>query len=127
MRLKDIVKVTGVPILLASLCCLTPIVLVLFGVSTAAFATSLTYKLDGPYKWVFLSVGVISLAISSVMYFRKKGICTLDQVKKHRNEIINKVMVIVIATVIGYVLFFNIFLGYVGILLHLWSSISFRP
>ncbi len=125
--LSDLFKITGLPILFASLCCLAPVVLVALGLSTVGFAAALGGTLDGKYKIVFLGGGVILLIISLVIYFRGKGICTLDQAKRHRNEIINKILIAIIATIIGYVLFFNIFLGIVGTQLGLWHGISFLP
>lgn len=43
---KDTVKIISVSVVIASLCCLLPVILVLFGLSTAAFAGSLANTLD---------------------------------------------------------------------------------
>jgi uncharacterized membrane protein YfcA len=120
MKFKELWNLTGLPVLIASLCCLAPVVLVILGLSTVAFATSLTQVLDGQYRWMFLALGVVLLAISLVFYFRKRGVCTLDQARKHRNEILNKVLLVFIAFIVGYVVFFYGILGLVGHLLHLW-------
>ena len=120
MKLKELFNLTGLPIFIASLCCLTPIILVLFGLSTLSFAISLSNILDGQYRWVFILAGLILLLASLVSYFRKRGICTIDQAIKQRNEIINKVLLVLIVSVVGYVLFFIIFLGYIGKILHIW-------
>lgn len=121
MKLKELLNLTGLPIFIASLCCLTPIILVLFGLSTVSFAVSLTNILDGQYRWVFIIAGLIILTVSLVFYFRKGGICTLDQAVKQRNEITNKALLALIGFGIGYYLFFIVFLGYIGKLLHLWQ------
>ena len=121
MSLKELFNLTGLPIFIASLCCLTPIILVLFGLSTLSFAVSLSNILDGQYRWVFILAGLISLAASLVYYFRKRGICTIDQVVKRKNEIINKILLVLITVLVGYVLFFIIFLGYIGRILHIWQ------
>lgn len=121
MKLRELFNLTGLPIFIASLCCLTPIILVLFGLSSLSFAISLSNLLDGQYRWAFILAGVVSVIISLIIYFRKKGICTIDQVQKHRNEIINKVLLVLIVGVIGYILFFIIFLGYIGRILELWD------
>ncbi len=118
---KGLLKLTGLPILIASLCCLVPIVLVAAGVSTVAFGISLTNVLDGRYRWAFQIAGALALTISIVMYFRKRGVCTLDQVRRHRNEIINKTALVVIVGTIGYLLFFGVILTWVGQLLKLWN------
>ena len=119
MQLKELFNLTGLPIFIASLCCLTPIILVLFGLSTLTFAISLSNILDGQYRWVFILAGLLLLTASLVSYFRKRGICTIDQVKKQRNEIMNKVLLVLIVAIIGYVLFLIIFLGSLGRLLSL--------
>jgi amino acid transporter len=120
-QLKDIFRITGIPVLVASLCCLAPVVLVAVGISTLAFAASLTNLLDVHYRLVFILAGFISLAVSLVLYFRKRGVCTLDQVKKHRNEIINKTLLSLIGGLILYFLFFNVFLQIVGHSLKIWQ------
>ena len=121
MKLKEILSLGGLPIFIASLCCLTPIILVLFGISSVAFAASLTNVLDGQYRWAFVLAGLLTLIISLIFYYRKKGICTIDQAVKHRNEIINKTILILIVTGVGYFIFFDIFLNYVGKILQIWK------
>ena len=45
MKIKEIVKLTRLPVLIASFCCLSPLILVLLGLSTAAVAGSLAQSL----------------------------------------------------------------------------------
>lgn len=121
-NLKEILKISLIPVLLASLCCLSPIILVLLGVSTVTFASSFTDILYGEYKWYFRLAGLLALALSLTFYFRRvKGICTVDEAKKRRNEIINTVALSVIAGVIGYVFFLYVVVHYVGVFLNLWK------
>ena len=121
MRLKDIFKVTTLPVIFASLCCLSPLVLVMVGLSTAAFAASLSDILYFQYKWHFRILGIILLAIGLFYYFRSKGICTLDQARRHRNEIINTSLIALIASIIGYIIFLYVIVDYVGILYGIWE------
>lgn len=121
MKLKDLLHLTGLPIFIASLCCLAPIILVLFGLGSVVFAISLTDLLDGKYRWLFILVGLAALIVSLIIYFRKRGVCTIDQAVRHKNEIINKVLLVLIITAIGYFLFFYIFLGYIGRILKIWQ------
>ncbi|SRR5258708_14411723 len=120
MKIKEIFKITGIPVLLASLCCLAPIVLVLIGLSTVTFAASLTEILDGKYKWVFDFIGISALAISIVIYFLKKGVCTIDQVKRQRNEVLNKIILFFIVGISSYYVFFYLILNIIGKSLHIW-------
>jgi TctA family transporter len=123
MRFKEILKVTGLPVLFASLCCLSPLILVLFGLATASFASSLADVLYGEYKWVFRAVGLLLLLTSAIIYFRtQKGICTIDEAKKRRREIINSLLLFSIAGVLGYVFFLYVIVHYAGVFLGIWAD-----
>lgn len=120
-KFKELFRLSVPGIFIASLCCLAPIVLVAFGLSTLSFAIALTNTLDGKYKWAFILAGLIALAISLARYFRGRGVCTIDQAKKHRTEIINKVLLVLVVAIIGYIIFFYGILGYIGQQLSLWK------
>ncbi len=117
---KSFWSAIGLSAFVASFCCLTPIVLVLFGLSSVAFASSLGLTLYGEWKWAFRGVGLLLLAASMFFYFRSKGICTLDQARKRRNEIINKVLIALIAAIIAYVIFLYVILHYIGVWMDIW-------
>lgn len=119
---KEILKISSLPIVLASLCCLSPIILVLLGVSTVSFASSLSDTLYGEYKWMFRAVGLLALLLSLAHYFRRqRGICTIDDAKRRRNEIINYLALTLIAGVLGYIIFLYVIVHYVGVWLSLWK------
>ncbi|PIR74786.1 MAG: hypothetical protein COU35_00725 [Candidatus Magasanikbacteria bacterium CG10_big_fil_rev_8_21_14_0_10_47_10] len=119
---KDIFKITWFPVLIASLCCFAPVILVLFGLSTVAFAASLSDVLYGQYKWWFRLVGLILLTISFVIYLRRsKGICTIDQAKQRRNEIINLALIVLSVGVIGYILWLYVGVELIGLWLGIWG------
>ena len=122
MNWRDLFKITGIPVLFASLCCLVPIILVLLGLSTVAFAASLTNVLYGQYKWAFRALGLFLLAISLFIYFRKRGICTIDQVKKKKRQIINTILIVLIVAVIAYIIWLYVIVEYIGILLDIWEN-----
>lgn len=120
--IKDIVKVSGIPVVVASLCCLSPVILVLLGVSTVSFASSLADTFYGEYKWYFRAAGLITLLAAVVFYLRRsKGICTIDEAKRRRNEIINIVALTLVAGVLGYLFFLYVVVHYVGVFLALWE------
>jgi len=122
MRLKEIFKVSSIPVIIASLCCLSPVILVLFGVSTVSFASSLADTLYGEYKWVFRLAGLLALLGAILFYLRReKNICTLDDFKRRRNEVINIIMIALMAGVIGYVFFLYVVVHYAGVFLNLWQ------
>lgn len=121
MKIKEITKIIGIPILFASLCCLSPIILVLLGISTVSFATTLGNTLYYDYRWWFRGVGLLTLGLSILLYLRKsKGICTLDQAKRRRNEILNVVLVALITGVAGYVIWLYVVVEYMGKWLGFW-------
>lgn len=122
MKFKEILKISGIPVLVASLCCLSPVIIVLAGIGTVGFAASLADNLYGEYKWVFRSAGLLALLISVMLYLRRtKGICTFDQVKKRRNEIINIVAITLAVAIAGYFFFLYVVVHYVGVFLNIWQ------
>jgi len=120
-KFKDIFKITGIPVLFASLCCLSPIILLLFGFGTVAWAASLSDVLYGQYKWWFRILGLILLSVSLVIYFRKQKICTFDDVKKHRTKVFNIVALSLIGAVVFYIVWLYVIVHYWGVWLNLWN------
>ena len=103
----DVLKISSVPVVLASLCCLSPVILVLLGLSTVSFASSLADTFYGEYKWWFRGAGLLALLGALYAYLtRTKGICTIDEAVRRRNEIINYLALTLIVGVLGYLFFF---------------------
>jgi len=121
MKIKEVIKLTWLPVVGASLCCLSPIILVLLGLGTTAVAASLADTLYGGNKWIFRGVGLLLLIIAIIWHYRKQGVCTLDQVKRRKNEIINTVIVTLFAGVIGYIFFLYVVVHYIGVWLGIWG------
>ncbi|MBM3230546.1 hypothetical protein FJZ22_02740 [Candidatus Pacearchaeota archaeon] len=121
MDWKELLKITGIPVFLASLCCVAPLVLVLLGLSTVSFATSLADTLYGDYKWVFRGIGILALSGSLFLYFRNKGICTLDQVRRKRIYVLNILLVTFIVSVLGYVVWLYVIVHYLGVWQGIWN------
>ena len=122
MNFKEMLKISGAPILVASLCCLSPVILVVFGIGTVSFASSLADTLYGEYKWYFRVAGLIAMAIALILYFRRtKNICSLDEAKRRRNEIINTIAIALITGIIGYIFFLYVVVHYIGVWFMLWS------
>lgn len=122
MVIKDLFKISSIPVLIASLCCLSPVILVLLGLSTASFASSLADTFYGDYKWYFRAAGLIALTAALFFYlYRQKGVCTIDEAVRRRNEIINLVVLTLIAGVVGYVFFLYVVVHYIGVFLNLWT------
>ena len=120
--LKDILKLSSWPVIAASLCCLSPLIIVLAGLGTVSFASGLADTLYGDYKWYFRVGGLVLLGISLVLYLRRtKGICTIDDVRRRRNEVINIVVLSLTVGVVGYIVFLYVVVHYVGAFMGLWA------
>ena len=120
MKYTDLFEITALPVTLASLCCLGPLVLVALGLSTVSFAASLADTFYGEYKWAFRSAGIFTLLLSLVVYWRSKGVCTIDQAKRQRNKILNMVLLSMMVAIVGYMLFLHVVVHYAGVWLDIW-------
>src|SRR3989344_1855978 len=115
-------RVLPVSAFIAGLCCFTPIVLVLLGISTVSYAASLSDILYGQYKWLFRGIALLFLLSSLYWYFYKKEkICTIDEAKKKRKKIINLILVTLISGIIIYIIWLYVIVEIIGILLGIWS------
>jgi hydrogenase-4 membrane subunit HyfE len=129
---KSMWKLISGSAILASMCCLPSIVLVLFGLasvsSAAALSDKLYWGLDG-YQWFrpALSVLSVTLIISGlVLYFRSKGVCTIDQAKREKKRIINISLTVLISSYLLYLVFNYVILTEIGISLGLpWQESRF--
>jgi hypothetical protein len=112
---KGIFLISGLGAFIAGLCCLTPIVLILLGLATISAAAGLGNMLYGDYKWIFRLVALAFLVLALVIYFRRQGICTLDEAKRARNRILNTSLLVLIFGVGLYIVWTYIVVQYLGI------------
>lgn len=105
----------------ASLCCLSPVIVVLLGLGSVTFASTLADTLYGEYKWVFRSIGLIMLVVALILHFRRQGVCTLDQAKRERSRIINTVIITLTTGIVGYIIFLYVIVHYAGVWLRIWK------
>ena len=93
----------------------------MLGLTSVSFAASLSDTLYGDYKWVFRGVGLLLLAISTIYYLRKKkGVCTLDQAKRRKNEIINIVLLFLLVGILGYIFWLYVVVELIGKAYKIW-------
>ncbi len=121
MKIRDLLRIIGIPVIVSSLCCLSPVILVILGLSTASFAGSLADTLYGDYKWIFRGMGFLTLILSLILYVQQKGICTLKHAQRRRNEIVNILLISIISAIGGYFFFLYIVVEYLGIWLQIWK------
>lgn len=114
MKIAQVLKLILPSAIMASLCCLSPLVFVLFGASATSFAVVLFTKTLGPYEWVFFLGGMVFLGGSLTAYFKSRGICTLDQARARGREVVNTALLVGVAAL----LLFGVLYGGVSIAGH---------
>jgi len=106
---------------IGGLCCFTPVVLVLLGLSTVSFASSLSDTLYYGHRWAFRSVALLFLGIAMFWYFYKKeGICTMNKFKRNRRRIINFILIVLIISIAAYIIWLYVIVEIIGIMLGIW-------
>jgi hypothetical protein len=114
-------KVIPISAFLGGLCCFTPVVLVLLGISSVTFAISLTDVLYGQYVWIFRGMALLFLSIGLIWYFYKKeNICSLEEAKKKKQLIINFTLTAIIIMTIAYIIWLYVIVEILGLALGLW-------
>ena len=121
MKWRDLLNLTGVPVFIAGLCCFSPLALVALGLSSTVFAADLADLLYGGWKWAFRTIGFLFLVGFLVIFFRRKGICTLNTARRRRNEIINTILIALIVGVVGYIVWLYVIVHYAGVWLGIWQ------
>lgn len=120
---KGVLIISALAGLIGGLCCLTPVVLVMLGLASISVAADLGNVLYGEYRWLFRAAALGFLALALVIYFRRRGICTLDQARRERNRIINTMLVVLIAAIAIYIFWTYIAVHYWGIAVGLpWAQ-----
>jgi hypothetical protein len=115
-------KIVPFSAFIGGLCCFTPVVLVLFGLSSVSFAASLSDTLYYGYAWAFRAVALLFLLASLFYYFYKKEkVCTIDEFKKKRKRIINIVLLSIIAFVLAYIIWLYVVVELIGPALGIWT------
>jgi hypothetical protein len=123
-----LVPIISLSAITASLCCLPSIIWVLFAGSSAIVAAdSLSNDLYySSFRYVLYSISILMLVYGLMIYFRNRGICTLDDAKKNRRRIINTTLLVFTTTIIIYLVWNYIILEMVGIYLGLpWEDSAF--
>ena len=74
--------------LAAITCCVSPIVLVLLGVATAAEAVTLGDTLYYDYGWYFRAAGLGIAATAVILFLRGRGVCNVRGAYRYRRMLI---------------------------------------
>jgi len=125
---KPLVAIVGISAITASMCCLPSVIWVMFAGSSAIVAAD-TLSNDMYYSWVRYALYALSLVMLSyglVLYFRNRGICTLDDLSRERNRVLNTSLAVFTAAVLTYLVWNFVILEIIGIELGLpWADSAF--
>jgi len=64
-------------------CCVSPVVLFLLGISTAAEAVTLGDRLYYGYAWYFRGAGLLLAAAATIIYLRRRRSCSMAGAATH--------------------------------------------
>ena len=92
---NDLVTLGIIGGVIAALCCMGPILLVMFGLSGVSFALSI-----GKYSWFFFTLAVVFLVIGMGMYYKKKNCCNVQGLKKNWKQIVMVFAIMVLILII---------------------------
>ncbi|MBN54867.1 MAG: hypothetical protein CMA79_00265 [Euryarchaeota archaeon] len=125
---KPLAAIATASALTASMCCLPSVIWVLFAGSSAIVAAN-ELSNDLYYSWVRLALYAVSLCmliIGLVIYFRNRGICDIDDLRRERRRVVNTSLALFAVTVLGYLVWNYVVLEVVGIALGLpWEESAF--
>ncbi len=82
----------------AILCCLSPVILFLLGLSTATEAIALGDRLYYGYAWYFRAAGLGFATVATVLYLRRRRSCSVAGARRHWRSLLG----IALATVVTY-------------------------
>jgi len=113
--------------ILASMCCLPSVVLVMFGLASVSTAAALSDTLYwGPFRWWLFAATALFLGYGLYRHFKSDGICTIDDVKRERQKVVNTTLLAFTITIIGYLIFNYVILELIGIAVGLpWEEDAF--
>ena len=126
---KSLWKWIGGSAFLASMCCFPSVVLVMFGLASISSAAALSNDLYwgtngmGWFRPLLLVLSTLLVLIGLVMYFRKEGICSLDEARRQRKRILNTSLLVLSLSLVSYIVFNFVISTEIGVALDLpWES-----
>jgi len=126
--ISSLVPIIGLSTITASLCCLPSVIWVLFaGSSAIVAANTLSETLYySPFRYFLYLISFIMISLALITYFRKRGICTLDDAKKNQRRIINTSLAVFTITIISFLIWNYVILEIIGIAIGLpWEESAF--
>ena len=120
---RGIFLISALAGVIGGLCCLSPVILVFLGLASVSAAASLVDVLYGNYRWYFRLGALFFLALALVVYFRRRGVCTLDEARRQHARILNTSILVLIFSVGTYIFWTYVAVQYLGIAVGLpWAQ-----
>jgi hypothetical protein len=126
--ISSLATIIGLSTITASLCCLPSVIWVLFaGSSAIVAANTLSETLYySPFRYFLYLISFIMISLALITYFRKRGICTLDDAKKNQRRIINTSLAVFTITIISFLIWNYVILEIIGLAIGLpWEESAF--
>ena len=104
---RPLTRLVALSAITASLCCLPSVVWVMLAGSSAIVAADQLSN-DLYYSWVRFALYLVSLSMLSyglVVYFRNRGVCTLDDVKREKRRVVNTTLAVFTAAILTCLLY----------------------
>ena len=114
---RPLTRLVALSAITASLCCLPSVVWVMLAGSSAIVAADQLSN-DLYYSWVRFALYLVSLSMLSfglVVYFRNRGVCSLDDVKSEKRRVVNTTLAVFTAAILTYLVWNFVILEIVGI------------
>lgn len=105
---KRLITFGGLAGVIASLCCIGPVVLVLFGLGGISLALSI-----GRFSWFFTAIAIIFFVIGTMLYLKKRNACTVNGVRKHAKILLLSFAVLIVVLIILKYLLAPLLAGFV--------------
>jgi hypothetical protein len=99
----------------------------MFGLASVSTAAALSDTLYwGPFRWWLFAATALFLGYGLYRHFKADGICTIDDVKRERQKVVNTTLLAFTITIIGYLIFNYVILELIGIAVGLpWEEDAF--
>jgi len=108
--------------LVASLCCSGPLLVAALGIVSVPVAGALAARLFYSYWWAFVGSGMLLGALGLIIHFRRRGVCTLDQAARRRNEIVSAALAVLLAFALVYLVGDFVVIELLGIKMGVWGN-----
>jgi hypothetical protein len=118
-----VISISFISAIIAGFCCIAPVVLVLFGLSTVSFAAAFNNTIETTYDMAFMIAGLAFLFLGLTIYLNTKGKLRPKQSRTYINYFIIGLIVFVVA----YLMLHDFAARAIGYNFGIWNAIMYMP